>query len=63
MNCKLLVDYGASRVKIALWHKKKNCLVQALDIKAPSPAYLENGKVENDPFEYWPILRKSFKER
>ena len=43
--------------------REKNCLVQALDIKAPSPAYLENGKVENDPFEYWPIFKKSFKER
>ncbi|MDA9688797.1 FGGY family carbohydrate kinase [Betaproteobacteria bacterium] len=57
MNTILLIDYGASRIKIALWDKKKDCLVKSLEVKSPSPTYSERGEVENDPFEYWQILK------
>jgi hypothetical protein len=52
----LLVDFGASRVKCALWSTKRQCVIAEIDVPAPKPHYGSQGEVEVDPESYWQAL-------
>ncbi len=49
----LLVDFGASRVKSALWSNIQQQVVAVRECPAPLPRFGSAGEVEFDPQEYW----------
>jgi sugar (pentulose or hexulose) kinase len=52
----LLVDFGASRVKCALWSEQRQCVVDEAEVAAPVPTYGPQGEVEVAPEAYWSAL-------
>ncbi len=53
MSATFLLDFGASRIKCALWSAGANSLSAEIEVPAPQPALGSGGKVEVDPEAYW----------
>jgi hypothetical protein len=52
----LLVDFGTSRIKCALWSTQKQCIVDSIEIASPLPTFGDGGLVEVSPESYWIAL-------
>jgi len=55
----LLVDFGASRVKSAVWSPAQQSLLAVRECPAPTPHFGAGGKVEIDPEAYWSALEQT----
>ena len=52
----LLVDFGASRIKAAVWSCNQNKIIEVSECDAPTPKIGSSGEVEIDPELYWTCL-------
>lgn len=52
----LLVDFGASRIKVVVWCFVQNEVIEALECEAPNPSIGASGEIEVDPELYWSSL-------
>ena len=55
----LLVDYGASRTKAALWDTSEKICLDAHDVPSPAPCDTQNGNYALPPEAYWDNLKKT----
>lgn len=56
MHDLLLVDFGASRVKCALWSPQQQLVVDEIEAASPVPTFGLKGEVEVAPEAYWLAL-------
>lgn len=59
MSDVLLVDFGASRVKCALWSTDRRALLEEAEVPAPAPTFGPHGEVEIAPEDYWTALENT----
>jgi len=52
----LLVDFGASRIKAAVWSFVQHKVIEALECEAPIPKIGSSGEIEVEPEQYWSSL-------
>ncbi|MBM5782196.1 MAG: hypothetical protein FJ368_02105 [Pelagibacterales bacterium] len=55
----LLVDFGASRIKSALWSYQENKAILVRECLSPKPIFGKNGEVEINPEDYWNALEET----
>ncbi len=55
-TCTLLVDFGASRVKSALWSNDQRAITAVRECPSPLAAYSSTGEVEVELEAYWRAL-------
>ena len=55
----LLVDFGASRIKAAVWSCNQNMIIEVSECDAPTPEIGSSGEVEVDPELYWTGLNST----
>lgn len=53
----LLIDFGASRIKAAVWSIVENKIVNSLECDSPKPKFGAAGEVEVNPENYWDCLK------
>lgn len=53
----LLIDFGASRIKAAVWSIGENKIVNSLECDSPKPKFGAAGEVEVNPEDYWDCLK------
>ena len=49
----LLVDFGASRIKAAVWSFAQHRVIEVLECEAPLPKIGSSGEIEIEPEQYW----------
>lgn len=52
----LLVDFGASRIKAAVWSFAQHRVIEVLECDAPIPNVGSGGEIEIEPEQYWSSL-------
>lgn len=55
----LLVDFGASRIKAAVWSISKSQIINSIECESPTPHFGVDGEVEINPEDYWSCLEKT----
>ena len=55
----LLIDFGASRIKAAVWSIRENKVINSIECHSPRPQFGSGGEVEMNPEDFWDCLKQT----